>query len=86
MTRTPQIGRRLVAAALELTRREGAATLRVATATADIGNLAFYQRLGFRMREIKRDAFTAATGYPPGIHVDGTELRDRVWLDRQLDR
>ena len=80
------IGRGLVAAALELARREGAAMLQVATATADIGNLRFYQRLGFRMREIERDAFTAATGYPPGTHIDGIELRDRVWLDRRLDR
>ena len=50
----------------QFARREGAAMLQVATATADIGNLRFYQRLGFRMREIERDAFTAASGYPPG--------------------
>ena len=80
------IGRGLLAAALELAQREGAAMLQVATATADIGNLRFYQRLGFRMREIERDAFTAASGYPPGIQVDGIELRDRAWLDRPLDR
>jgi GNAT superfamily N-acetyltransferase len=80
------IGRGLVAAVLELARRDGAALLQVATATADIGNLRFYQRLGFRMREIERDAFTAATGYAPGTHIDGIELRDRVWLDRRLDR
>jgi GNAT superfamily N-acetyltransferase len=80
------IGRGLVTAALELARREGAAMLQVATATADVGNLRFYQRMGFRIREIERDAFTAATGYPPGIHMDGIELRDRVWLDRPLGR
>jgi GNAT superfamily N-acetyltransferase len=80
------MGRGLVAAALELARHDGAALLQVATAAADIGNLRFYQRLGFRMREIERDAFTAATGYPPGTHIDGIELRDRVWLDRRLDR
>ena len=38
----------------------------VATAAADIGNLRFYQRQGFRMRSVERDAFTPATGYPPG--------------------
>jgi hypothetical protein len=53
----------------------------VATAAADLGNLRFYQRQGFRMRPIERDAFTAATGYPPGPCIDGIELRDRVWLD-----
>jgi predicted N-acetyltransferase YhbS len=78
------IGRRLVAAALDLAAGEGRTTLVVATATADIGNLRFYQRLGFRLRSVERDAFTAATGYPPGLRVDGIELRDRVWLDRPV--
>ena len=56
----------------------------VATTVADIGNLRFYQRQGFRMRSIERDAFTPATGYPPGLLIDGIELRDRVWLDREV--
>jgi ribosomal protein S18 acetylase RimI-like enzyme len=79
------IGARLVRAAVELLVAEGVPVLVVATAAADIGNLRFYQRLGFRMRSIERDAFTPATGYAPGIEVDGIELRDRVWLDRRLD-
>ena len=78
------VGRRLVQAAVGLVAAEGVTTLLVATAAADIGNLRFYQRQGFRMRSIERDAFTAATGYPPGIRVDGIELRDRVWLDRAV--
>jgi GNAT superfamily N-acetyltransferase len=76
------VGRALIGAALALARAQGASTLVVATAAADIGNLRFYQRLGFRMRSVERDAFTEATGYPPGIELDGIELRDRVWLDR----
>jgi predicted N-acetyltransferase YhbS len=78
------IGRELVTAALELARREHAAVVLVATAAADTGNLRFYQRMGFRMRSVERDAFTPATGYPPGGQVDGIELRDRVWLDQWL--
>jgi len=78
------IGRSLVAAAAERARAAGSRTLVVATATADIDNLRFYQRLGFRMRSIERDAFTPATGYPSGTTVDGIELRDRVWLDQPL--
>jgi GNAT superfamily N-acetyltransferase len=77
------IGRVLVVSALE---QQGASTdtVVVATAAADIGNLRFYQRLGFRMRSIERDVFTPATGYPAGCEIDGIELRDRVWLDRSL--
>jgi GNAT superfamily N-acetyltransferase len=78
------VGRALMEAAIERARGEGRQTLVVATAAADIGNLRFYQRLGFRMRGIERDAFTAATGYALGLEIDGIELRDRVWLDRSL--
>jgi ribosomal protein S18 acetylase RimI-like enzyme len=80
------IGRALVAAAIELAaREESRSTLLVATAAADVDNLRFYQRLGFRMRSIERDAFTAATGYDPQTSADGIGLRDRVWLDLLLD-
>jgi GNAT superfamily N-acetyltransferase len=76
------IGRRLIEAAVDLAAAEAVTTIVVATAAADIGNLRFYQRQGFRMRSVERDAFTPATGYPPGLRIDGIELRDRVWLDR----
>jgi len=76
------VGSALVRAALELSRDAGALRVVVATAAADIDNLRFYQRRGFRLLEVERDAFTARTGYPPGLLIDGIELRDRVWLDQ----
>lgn len=78
------IGRALVAAAVQYCGQRAAARLLVATAAADIGNLRFYQRQGFRMLSIERDAFTAATGYGETIVIDGIPLRDRVWLDQPL--
>ena len=78
------VGAQLVHAAIDLLTDESGTSLAVATATADVGNLRFYQRQGFRMRSVERDAFGPATGYPPGIRVDGIELRDRVWLDRAI--
>jgi GNAT superfamily N-acetyltransferase len=78
------VGRRLIQAAVDLVAAEAMTTILVATAAADIGNLRFYQRQGFRMRSVERDAFTPATGYPPGLLIDGIELRDRVWLDRAV--
>jgi hypothetical protein len=36
------------------------------------------------MRALERDALTPGTGYPPGLRIDGIDLRDRVWLDRPL--
>jgi ribosomal protein S18 acetylase RimI-like enzyme len=78
------IGRQLVQEALVRLAAAGVSTVDVATAAADVGNLRFYQRLGFRMRSIERDAFTGSGGYPPDIRIDGIPLRDRVWLDLQI--
>jgi lactoylglutathione lyase len=77
------IGRRLLAAALERARAESRSVVRVATAAADVENLRFYQRAGFRLRSVERDAFTPAAGYAPQASANGIELRDRVWLDRR---
>ena len=82
--RSRGIGTRLVQAAVDLVAADSGTAVVVATAAADTGNLRFYQRQGFRMRSVERDAFTPATGYPPGIRVDGIDLADRVWLDRPV--
>jgi lactoylglutathione lyase len=79
------IGSLLIRAAIEEARAHGRSTLVVATAAADVGNLRFYQRAGFRPCAIERDAFSPATGYAPDTTIDGIALRDRVWLDLQLD-
>ncbi|MFC5995693.1 GNAT family N-acetyltransferase [Pseudonocardia hispaniensis] len=79
------LGRHLMRTALVRLAAEGVGTVRVATAAADTENLRFYQRQGFRLRSIERDAFTEAAGYPPGSQVAGIPLRDRVWLDLRLD-
>ena len=76
---------RLVRAALDLAAAEEAHAMVVATAAADIGNLRFYQRQGFRFRSVERDAFGPASGHPPGLEIGGIALRDRVWLDRPVD-
>jgi len=78
------IGRLLIERAIAESRDSGVHTLLVSTATASTGNLRFYQRLGFRMLRIQRDAFTAATGYPDGITIDGIPLRDQIWLSQSL--
>jgi N-acetylglutamate synthase-like GNAT family acetyltransferase len=78
------IGRRLVDRALATARADGLARVVVATATADVGNLRFYQRCGFRFVAVEPDAFTADTGYPEPIVIDGIPLRDRIWLAQDL--
>jgi GNAT superfamily N-acetyltransferase/catechol 2,3-dioxygenase-like lactoylglutathione lyase family enzyme len=78
------VGSALIDAAVTQGRAEARSRLLVATAAADLDNLRFYQRLGFRMRAIERDAFAPEAGYEAGTVIDGIELRDRVWLDRPL--
>lgn len=78
------VGRALVTSALLKSAEEGHSRMIVATAAADVGNLRFYQRLGFRLLSVERDAFNAATGYPEPIVIDGIPLLDRVWLSQDL--
>jgi predicted N-acetyltransferase YhbS len=78
------IGRTLIERAVATASRERIARIVVATGAADVGNLRFYQRCGFRMLSVEQDAFTPETGYPRPILIDGIELRDRVWFSREL--
>ena len=78
------VGRALLDRAVDEARSAGVARVILATATADIGNLRFYQRCGFRMTRIVPDAFGAYQGYPPGIEVDGIPMLDQVWFERVL--
>jgi len=72
------IGRALVNRVLAICRSEGGRAVSVTTATADIDNIRFYQRCGFRATSIERDAFTEAKGYPPGLEADGIPVRDSI--------
>jgi GNAT superfamily N-acetyltransferase len=78
------VGRALVDEAVRRAGHAGYSRMVVATATADTGNMRFYQRAGFRMRSVEEDAFTPEAGYPDPIVIDGIELRDRVWFDCTL--
>jgi len=73
------ISTKLVHAALEHALADGCIGLTVGTAAADIDNLAFYQRLGFRIDHVERNVFTADRGYPM-VESHGIGVRDRVWL------
>ena len=79
------IGRRLVNRALAICREEGAQTVTVTTATADLDNLRFYQRCGFRATTIERDVFTEAKGYPPQLEANGIPVRDSITFTLLLD-
>src|SRR3954452_17217405 len=77
------IGRARVEHAVRRARKAGAKRLLVSTAAADTGNLRFYQRAGFRMLRVERDAFGPEQGYG-GVAIDGTPPGARVCLARVL--
>lgn len=72
------IGSRLVRRALAVCREEGVRAVTVTTAAADIENLRFYQRCGFRPTSIEKDVFTEAAGYPAGLEAHGIPVRDAI--------
>jgi predicted N-acetyltransferase YhbS len=80
------VGRALVETAVDRSRTSGWRRMVVATGAADVGNLRFYQRVGFRVDAVERDVFTPENGYPQQIVVDGIPLLDRVWFARDLTR
>jgi len=78
------VGRHLLAATLRHLRATGAGRVIVGTASSGTGQLAFYQKAGFRLDRIERDYFSPSRGYALGILEDGIPLRDMVWMDQQL--
>lgn len=78
------VGTALIRRSVAWVRQHGADQLLVATASADLDTIGFYQRLGFRMLRIERDAFTTEGGYPAGLSVRGVPVRDRLWLELPL--
>ena len=78
------IGRQMLAAVIAELRRRGVRRAVVGTANAGIGQLAYYQKAGFRLLRVERDFFSPARGYPAVMVDNGIRLRDMVWMDLDL--
>lgn len=79
-----RIGQRMLAAVLAELRRRDIPRVIVGTGNSGIGQLAFYQKAGFRLSHIERDFFSPERGYAEGIEENGILLRDMVWMDQSL--
>jgi ribosomal protein S18 acetylase RimI-like enzyme len=71
----------MLADVLARLRARGCRQVIVGTANAAIGQLAYYQKAGFRLLRIDRDFFAPAKGYPELMVDNGIRLRDMVWMD-----
>ena len=79
------LGNRMLLAVLEDLRARGVKRVIVGTSNAGIGQLAYYQKAGFRLLRIERDFFSPERGYPEVMVEEGIRLRDMVWMDLSLD-
>ena len=80
------IGKRMLMDVLAALRDVGCRRVVVGTANAAIGQLAYYQKAGFRLLSIERDFFSPARGYAEVIEEAGIRMRDMVWMDLILGR
>jgi GNAT superfamily N-acetyltransferase len=69
------LGKQLVAWLVEEARRRGKRRMLVGTANSSIGNIAFYQRCGFRMDHIRKDYFWY---YREPHYEHGIQVRDML--------
>jgi GNAT superfamily N-acetyltransferase len=68
-------GRRFVQFLIAEAKRRGAHRLLVGTANASIGNIAFYQKVGFRMDHVRQDYFRY---YRTPVYENGIQIRDML--------
>lgn len=69
------LGKQMIAALVAEARSRGTTALLVGTANSSLGNIAFYQKCGFRMDHIRRDYFSYLA--QPVIE-DGIPVRDMI--------
>lgn len=75
------IGRRLVTDAVQRAAEMGAKEITVGTGNSSLGQLAFYQKCGFRIVGVERDFFAR---YAEPIEENGIPCLDLVRLSRAL--
>lgn len=75
-------GRRLLQAAADFSRAQGYHRLVVGTGNSSLHNLAFYQRAGFRLTEVRRNYFLHHYSEP--IYENGIRCQDLVMMDLLL--
>lgn len=76
-------GKQLVMNAIERATKEGYKVIEVGTGNSSIGQLALYQKCGFRMDAVEKDFFLQH--YSEEIWENGIQCRDRIQLSQQLD-
>lgn len=77
------IGKMLVQRAIETARQTGYTTIELGTGNSSVGQLALYQKCGFRIVGVDFDFFTRH--YAEIIYENGIHCRDMVRLSQDLN-
>lgn len=76
------IGKRLVLDAIKIAKTKGYKTIEIGTGNSSIGQLALYQKCGFRITGVDMDFFVRH--YSEKIFENGIQCRDMVRLSQDL--
>ena len=76
------LGKQLVMDAINEAKKKGYKTIEIGTGNSSIGQLALYQKCGFRIIGIDMDFFIKH--YPEGIFENGIQCRDMIRLSLDL--
>lgn len=79
-----RIGQAMLQHAIQTSKNQGVRILEIKTGNSSIGQLAFYQKNGFRMTEIETDYFVHHYSEP--IYENGIQCRDRIVLRQSLSQ
>jgi len=76
------IGRKLISHAIKEARKRNAKFIKIATGNSSIYQLAFYQKLGFKIESIEKDYFL--NNYSKPIFENGIQCTDKIRLKYYL--
>ena len=76
------IGKQLVMDAIKVSKTKGYKTIELGTGNSSIGQLALYQKCGFRIVSVDIDFFVRH--YPEAIFENGIQCRDMIRLSQNL--
>lgn len=76
------IGKQLIGHAISHAREQGYKTIEIGTGNSGIGQLALYQKCGFRITGIDRDFFNI--NYTEAIYENGIQCQDMIRLSQSI--
>ncbi|MDV2580911.1 GNAT family N-acetyltransferase [Alkalibacillus haloalkaliphilus] len=76
------IGKRLVMNSINIAKKKGYKTIEIGTGNSSIGQIALYQKCGFRIVGVDNDFFVRH--YPEEIFENGIQCRDMIRLSQHI--